>query len=101
MTWTGAALGQARRTAAPPEWRHPGAANDHLVALGRVMALLGEARGRDDQHGSIAVMKDGMGDAAEHQRLHAPEAARTQDDAARCTPAAAVSPATCASADPS
>lgn len=55
-------------------------AGRELGVLDPVMALLSETRGGNHQDGAVCVMKDGVRDAAQHQRLHAAEAAGAQDD---------------------
>jgi hypothetical protein len=64
-------------------WRRARRACDpgrDLGVLGPVMAPLSQTRGRNHQDSSVGVMQDRMRDAAQHQRLHAPEPSRAQDD---------------------
>ncbi len=51
-----------------------------LGVVGPLVTSLGEGGGWNYQDGTIGVMKGGVRDAAEHQRLHRTETARTQDD---------------------
>ena len=48
--------------------------------VGPLVTSLGEGGGWNDQDGTVGVMGDGVRDAAEHQRLHRTETARTEDD---------------------